>query len=92
MVVSTKMLVLYARVYQAFEPEEAPCSSPGAAADASGRASKWTWPEAEDLLWAAFDKGGLEGWAKAAVVETEREAKVANEERAAERVLKMKSA
>jgi len=83
LLVSTRMPVLYARIHKALRPEEISSPSLCSAEDTvpSSHRSKWTWSEAEERLRAAFDKGGLEEWARAAAVETEQEAKAVNEER-----------
>ncbi|EGN92560.1 hypothetical protein SERLA73DRAFT_117168 [Serpula lacrymans var. lacrymans S7.3] len=68
----TKMPVLSSRIHRAFSSENVG-STTSHANDSSRVEVEWNWPDAENRLKEAFDKGGFSGWAQAALLEVEAE-------------------
>ncbi|OCH86307.1 hypothetical protein OBBRIDRAFT_783457 [Obba rivulosa] len=79
----TKMPVLSSRIHRSPEVTDGPASvhsstTPSAGSqprvEAHGNTLQWSWPDAQQRLADAWDKGGFSGWADAAMRELEAEA------------------
>jgi hypothetical protein len=71
----TKLPVLSARIHRSADAE-LQSSSPSHLRDINEIELGWNWSEAENRLAEAYDKGGLSGWAQAALRELEAEWRV----------------
>jgi hypothetical protein len=74
---ATKMPVLSSQLHRPLDLTEidATRSNSPDLADSQPEDENWSWPAAEARLKKAFDKGGYSGWAQAAIVEVEAEAR-----------------
>jgi hypothetical protein len=67
--IRSKMPIMVARIHRMPDTEIPPSHN-------GGDAIEWSWNEAEKRIWEAYDRDGFMGWMRAALVETEEEAKV----------------
>ncbi|KAG2088657.1 uncharacterized protein F5147DRAFT_587551 [Suillus discolor] len=74
--VLTKLPVLSYQIYRPAETHQDDGNDSALTENPVSELVRWNWQEAEDRLREAFDKGGFNSWASAALVEVEAEATV----------------
>ncbi|ETW75667.1 hypothetical protein HETIRDRAFT_330131, partial [Heterobasidion irregulare TC 32-1] len=87
-IVLTKMPILASRIHRPTEPDILLPTVPFTAStppSPAGSIEAWSWSAAQERLFQAYEKGGFQGWAEAALQELEAEAEIERRKRGLDR-------